>query len=515
MLKKTYWFAFLLVFLIALPSFGAEKVTVDNIQRITLPYDWSGIEIMGVSAEGIRFQNPGTGEVSLMDLDGKLQFTLPGALDEYSEGLAPYYLLFGAEGYMTQNGKFALPPIYEVAYPFSEGLAEVKMNGQSGIIDKTGRLVYLLPEGEYMTEFHDGVMWMVHFGEGEKPTCTLLDQSFTPLFKTDRFSEIGAYQNGAAVAFDRENDLWCILDKSGEILFETKRENPEEGTVTLYDECFYNGRLLRTTAQEADGQILSVELVNKNGKVLSRYEGDCSEIEWVSVFDKTHVVAETSDGRLLFLNEKLSPASVFSLEGWELSIQNGAYMVLLASDRQSALVLKGKPEEAVATPLSAPKYLDFPEASLPQVKLQIGQAEVMIDSDAQTLTAPPVLKDGRTLVPVRALENMMNCLVTWNARDKTVTLDGAKKVVLTIGESTARVTSYHMDTNKYVTVNEPLDAAAEIIDGSTYVPLRFIAECFGYEVSWEDGMVTLTPDTQSVQAFYREFVNIYGTPKSN
>lgn len=44
-------------------------------------------------------------------------------------------------GYVDKSGKVAIPFKYERAYPFSEGLAHVKINGKYGYIDNTGNVV--------------------------------------------------------------------------------------------------------------------------------------------------------------------------------------------------------------------------------------------------------------------------------------------------------------------------------------------------------------------------------------
>ena len=44
-----------------------------------------------------------------------------------------------AVGYKNATGKIVIPPKFRNAYPFSEGLAEVKDVSLTGFIDKTGK----------------------------------------------------------------------------------------------------------------------------------------------------------------------------------------------------------------------------------------------------------------------------------------------------------------------------------------------------------------------------------------
>lgn len=89
---------------------------------------------------------------------------------------------------------------------------------------------------------------------------------------------------------------------------------------------------------------------------------------------------------------------------------------------------------------------------------------------------PPVIKEGRTLVPVRAMVEAYGADVSWNeaSREVTIEIDG-KTIVLAIGQQRAMVNGENVD----------LDVPAEIMNGRTIVPLRFILEHFGYEVQWE------------------------------
>lgn len=90
----------------------------------------------------------------------------------------------------------------------------------------------------------------------------------------------------------------------------------------------------------------------------------------------------------------------------------------------------------------------------------------------------PVIEDGRTLVPVRAIsEGGMGADVSWNGKLKLVTvLKDDMEILLTIGE-------------KEVLVNgktKKLDVPAKLINDRTMIPVRFIGETFDYKVEWDD-----------------------------
>jgi hypothetical protein len=91
--------------------------------------------------------------------------------------------------------------------------------------------------------------------------------------------------------------------------------------------------------------------------------------------------------------------------------------------------------------------------------------------------AQPVLKNDSTLVPFRKIFETLGFTVKWTESGGLQQAIGTKDgvtITLTINSSTAAV------NNQNVALNVP----AQIIDGSTMVPLRFVAENSGYEVAY-------------------------------
>lgn len=101
---------------------------------------------------------------------------------------------------------------------------------------------------------------------------------------------------------------------------------------------------------------------------------------------------------------------------------------------------------------------------------------VFVDTTQVEFQVYPVIIDGTTLVPVRPLFEALGLEVGWNEEEQLVTgkTDGLE-VTLKIGEARATV-------NQDVV---PLLRAAEIQDGWTLVPLRFIGEATGAFVVWD------------------------------
>lgn len=61
------------------------------------------------------------------------------------------------------------------------------------------------------------------------------------------------------------------------------------------------------------------------------------------------------------------------------------------------------------------------------VKMQIGNSTMTVNGKNVTLDAPPMIIDGRTLVPVRAISESLGCEVNWNDITRTVGITGKIK----------------------------------------------------------------------------------------
>lgn len=106
---------------------------------------------------------------------------------------------------------------------------------------------------------------------------------------------------------------------------------------------------------------------------------------------------------------------------------------------------------------------------------------IIVDGDVKFDT-PPVIKEGRTLIPVRAISEGMGAEVGWNAEDKIVTITKGDKVIV-----------FNLTENK-VFVDEVeiiIDVPAKVMNNRTMVPLRFIAEQLGLNVEYDEEMQTI------------------------
>ncbi|MEW6447509.1 MAG: stalk domain-containing protein [Bacillota bacterium] len=134
-----------------------------------------------------------------------------------------------------------------------------------------------------------------------------------------------------------------------------------------------------------------------------------------------------------------------------------------------------------------------PAAALGQPK----EVSVLLDGLPVHFDVQPVIKNGRTLVPFRAVGEALNVAVSWNGTTRTVSATGGGvSISLQIGN----VTAYRNNTP--VT----LDVPPQILNGRTLVPLRFFSEAFSCEVKWEATTctvkITSPPQIMTVIGFY-------------
>ncbi|WP_422485395.1 stalk domain-containing protein [Gudongella sp. DL1XJH-153] len=104
-----------------------------------------------------------------------------------------------------------------------------------------------------------------------------------------------------------------------------------------------------------------------------------------------------------------------------------------------------------------------------QISITVNGLDVSFDS-------PPIIEEGRTLVPLRAIFESLDADVVWDAIERKVTsTKGETTIVLYIGNNVAMVNGESIT----------LDVPPRIVNGRTLVPVRFISESFGADVKWD------------------------------
>lgn len=197
------------------------------------------------------------------------------------------------------------------------------------------------------------------------------------------------------------------------------------------------------------------------------YVGEQSECKYTtnlnavsnSEIPKTQISSSVADAKFEEFKNQLTPYIVWSDKD---------------DDKNSGLNRiwnQQKEKYAQNTLIGADKY----------IVLQIGNPVMNVNGLAKAIDigigTTPIVKNGRTLVPVRAVVEEMGGTVDWDATNNMAILSySGKTIKLVINSNIAYLND----------VSETLDVAPIVMNGRTMLPIRFIAENFGFNVNWRE-----------------------------
>jgi N-acetylmuramoyl-L-alanine amidase len=101
---------------------------------------------------------------------------------------------------------------------------------------------------------------------------------------------------------------------------------------------------------------------------------------------------------------------------------------------------------------------------------------VFLDNKPLTFEVPPIIENGRTLVPLRAIFEAMGATVQWQEATRTAIATKNNTTVV------VPVNSIHPTING---IAQTIDVPAKIVNQRILAPLRFVGETFGGQVSWD------------------------------
>lgn len=117
--------------------------------------------------------------------------------------------------------------------------------------------------------------------------------------------------------------------------------------------------------------------------------------------------------------------------------------------------------------------------------------KVFVDGQLISFDVPPMIQSGRVLVPLRGVFERLGAVVAWDPATQTVLAARADtEVALQIGNPQARI-------NGQVAM---MDVPAMVVSGRTLVPLRFVSQVLGSQVSWDAATATVQIVSQGAAA---------------
>ena len=117
------------------------------------------------------------------------------------------------------------------------------------------------------------------------------------------------------------------------------------------------------------------------------------------------------------------------------------------------------------------------------VQMTVGKLVGYVNGGSKTLDAAPVIRNSRTMLPVRFVAENLGATVGWDGATSTVTVSTSSvEIRITIGKAQATVNGTAVT----------LDSPAFIENSRTYLPVRFVAENLGATVGWDGVTSTVT-----------------------
>ena len=146
-------------------------------------------------------------------------------------------------------------------------------------------------------------------------------------------------------------------------------------------------------------------------------------------------------------------------------------------------------------PLCAAAAFSVSIAASTRAQAADAKSGIVINIDGRNVEAPAILQSGAVLVPLRGVLENLGARVAYDAAEKRIDIfkDG-KKTQLRIGQDTA------ISDVKSIKLTAP----PQIIDKTTFVPLRSLAELFGYEVRWLGAQKTVAISSGTAPKFYAD-----------
>lgn len=236
--------------------------------------------------------------ISYIDKSGKDIFKLEQyegkdiiAVNAYfSNQLAAFMTMDGKIGYINIKGETVIKPVYDIAYPFSEGIAVVSENDRWHAINTKGEKIFELKEKEAkIFLYSDGLL------VGDR---NVYDKKGEIVFRIPaKIKYISSFKDGFACFIDETNSVG-IIDNKGTISLRAK-----------YDMSYrnQNGKVL--VGKKKDTKY-NIDLIETNGTKLKTYNDlSC----FYALSDKYNVVQENDEYYFIDKEGKMVSPNSYSM----------------------------------------------------------------------------------------------------------------------------------------------------------------------------------------------------------
>lgn len=367
----------------------------------------------------------------------------------------------------VKDGKFTFTK------SFDEDTASVKFTFErNGVADKdlTATVKLESPYGELKELDYDFGSAIVKQGEKVSGTVYYVN---TDGKRTDITDEVEGY----FFSCDDNSVIASSNTTTGEL---TIADNAKLGSV-IKANAFYNGKTITTSltvVSDADpgdvkmnrtsynaGEELGLEftLLDDKGQTMKLdFFPSNIDIRWIdsSVSDPGFRVNLTDHGASITTKGKLLTSITCDKPC------TGKFEITFTDD-------KGHAYQVVSDTFTF-KDPDAEPEGAEKVVVTIGSTTMQVDGKNKTIIAPPIIDNGRTYVPLRAISEAFGATVDWKQATNLITIDrGDTHIVMTPYKLAYTLNGQEkmMDVAPYISTAY----------ASTMVPVRFIADAFGFD----------------------------------
>lgn len=478
------------IFLLTFPAFAAESYQLaypieNGYARIVKDLKWGllndrlesvlppQLDYLGELIENFRLMRSGT-LTGFTDCNGK-QVIAPKFTQatNFSEGFAAVKNEEGKWGYINTKGELAIPHLYEESNPFSDGLALIKSEGLYGYIDGDNNII-IPPSYPEAYPFSEGL------------ACVKIDEKYGYI-NTDGTIAINPqyelafdFHEGFAVI---KNGKYGLIDGSGTAIIAP--------TFDHLSPLVTNGLVKAKKGEK-------MAFINTVGQAKTEFvftdlgtfsDGFCpvqTEKGYGFINNNFEFVLAPCWELAKNFSEGLAPVKKNGLWGYintEGTLQTDYVFAEAGSFSQGYAVVctqNGDWQYISSKELSAYTNTENPCYDITTehrtLMLEINHNFLYTPTGSVALDATPIIKDGHTLLPIRAVIEAIGGQVSWDADTQKITLQKeGHLVILQLNKAAAIV-------DGRITL---LEAVPILENDRTLSPLRFAMEALGCTVDWD------------------------------
>lgn len=426
---------------------GGKWGYINSSGNELIPYLFSSA---GCFKNGIAMVQKADGKYAYINIYGDVLFDSPFSYSFSPSDGAICGVLNGLYGYCDTEGNIIIHPQFEMAFDFHEGYAAVKFGGKWGYITDYGAYS-VKPAYDYAGDFKNGCAVCRLSG-----SYGIIDTKGNRISSFD-FDYIGSPDdNGRYPA--KAGTFSGYINSSGEWLLKTQ-----------YDFCYkYTDNVARVYKDGKWGYI-----DEKGNELVAPVFADCGEYY-------NSRAPYSLDGVLWgYLSLNVSP-TVKAPEATPQTATEPSVNTEASSNTDSSTGTDSLSEvvdtSSVQTPAAASTIPLNPDGKN-CISMKIGSAVALQGFDRHKLSAPPMLLNGTTMIPVRDVVELLGGSIAWNAETQRINISYHYKTIsMTVGSKIAYISG----------IPTPLQQAPVLIDGFTMVPLRSVVDGLGCSVNWID-----------------------------